>query len=149
MRETTAQDCLSLHNTLRAKHGVGPLTVSRKLEKFAAMRAQQLAKTDIFAHPKKLAYGENLYYLKGRNPTCADAMNAWYNKEIGLYNWHNPGFSHPTGHFTQVLWKATTHVGCASSQSPRTRRIYIVCNYDPPGNVHTQFRANVPPPMYY
>jgi hypothetical protein len=28
------------------------------------------------------------------------------------YNWNAPGFSSATGHFTQVVWKATTEVGC-------------------------------------
>ena len=29
------------------------------------------------------------------------------------YNWDNPGFSESTGHFTQIVWKASTQVGCS------------------------------------
>jgi len=38
-----------------------------------------------------------------------------------------------SGHFTQVVWAATTTVGCAVKSCPKYP-IYI-CEYDPPGNV--------------
>ncbi|RWS13671.1 hypothetical protein B4U79_05123, partial [Dinothrombium tinctorium] len=137
------RDCIGIHNEYRDRHGVPQLVYNSQLEKYAISRAEELAKTDHFAHPKNLPYGENLYYKKGRIPTCVDAVNAWY-KEIKYYNYDSPRFSRKTGHFTQIVWKGTTDMGCASSQSPRTRRIYIVCNYYPPGNVRGQFKANVP-----
>lgn len=30
------------------------------------------------------------------------------------YNFNNPGFSMQAGQFTQLVWKATTKVGCAA-----------------------------------
>lgn len=33
--------------------------------------------------------------------------------EYSQYNYNYPGFSEATGHFTQVVWKATTQLGCA------------------------------------
>ena len=36
-------------------------------------------------------------------------------------------------HYTQMIWKGTTHVGCAYHQGgPWT---YLICRYSPPGNV--------------
>ena len=32
--------------------------------------------------------------------------------EAQYYNWSNPGYSESTGHFTQVVWKATSQLGC-------------------------------------
>lgn len=70
----------------------------------------------------------------------------WYNGEIDLYDpsWYglaNPDFTNfeGWGHYSQVAWKATTQVGCASqycdagSLFPSMGGWYTVCNYDPPG----------------
>jgi hypothetical protein len=41
-----------------------------------------------------------------------------------------------TGHATQVLWKATTDVGCAyatASARPNCLEMLYVCHYSPPG----------------
>jgi hypothetical protein len=38
----------------------------------------------------------------------AAAIKAWMEDEEGLYDWNNPGFTHETGHFTQVV----SHVPC-------------------------------------
>jgi hypothetical protein len=34
----------------------------------------------------------------------------WYN-EVSKYDWGSPGYSGITGHFTQVVWKASTELG--------------------------------------
>ena len=38
----------------------------------------------------------------------------WYD-EVFIYNWDSafPDNLNDVGHFTQLVWKATTHVGCA------------------------------------
>jgi hypothetical protein len=42
-------------------------------------------------------------------------------------------------HFTQIVWPATTHVGCAVASSATTD--YFVCRYSPTGNKDGQFMA--------
>jgi hypothetical protein len=63
------------------------------------------------------------------------------------YNYNNPGFTHETGHFTQLVWKSTTSVGCArcGGRGAQWYETYVVCDYKPPGNVVSgnQFRENV------
>ncbi|KAI1282116.1 Golgi-associated plant pathogenesis-related protein 1 [Halotydeus destructor] len=139
----TAQECLSEHNKYRSLHGVPSLKYDSRLEKFAVKRAQYMAATDIFAHPSNLQYGENLYWRSGRVPSCASALDMWY-REIKWYNFPKGKFSHKTGHFTQMVWKDTRYLGCASAKSKRTGRIYIACNYYPAGNVMGRFVDNVP-----
>lgn len=60
------------------------------------------------------------------------------------YNYSSPGFSEQTGHFTQLVWKATTAVGCGSRLCG-TRGWYLVCEYWPRGNVVGQFAEQVDP----
>ncbi|KAG6361873.1 hypothetical protein INS49_010102 [Diaporthe citri] len=47
-----------------------------------------------------------------------------------------------TGHFTQLVWKNTTAVGCGSRLCG-TRGWYIVCEYWPRGNIIGQFGEQV------
>jgi len=55
------------------------------------------------------------------------------------YNFQKPtGFSEATGHFTQVVWRNTTSVGCgrkACNELNNTPGFYVVCEYWPAGNV--------------
>lgn len=67
----------------------------------------------------------------------------WYD-EVSLYNFASGGFSGATGHFTQLVWKSTTEVGCGISIS-RDSKIYAVSQYTPPGNVQGRFKENVLP----
>ena len=36
-------------------------------------------------------------------------------------------------HYTQMIWRSTTSVGCAVHQTRSTD--YLICRYSPPGNV--------------
>jgi hypothetical protein len=73
-------------------------------------------------------------------PTMAIKM--WYNEvnDPG-YPWDSPGFSGGTGHFTQVVWKETTHVGLGQAGC------WISANYLPAGNMSMPgyFEKNVLP----
>lgn len=72
------------------------------------------------------------------------AIDDWYN-EVKYYN-YNTGSNIPggrTGHFTQVVWKGTTQIGCGATYCNNYRQIFYVCNYNPSGNYIGQNRANV------
>jgi hypothetical protein len=62
----------------------------------------------------------------------ADAVDAWYN-EVKLYDFSNPGWHTATGHFTALVWKSTTKLGCAINSACSWPT--YVCQYGPPGNV--------------
>lgn len=112
--------------------------------RYARRRAKELADTDHFAHPPNSPYGENLAFSSFKGTSCADLMKMWYD-EISLYDWRNPSFNSEIGHFTQLVWKDTTKIGCARGFSKRGKGVYLVCNYDPPGNVFGEFRSQVSP----
>jgi hypothetical protein len=72
-------------------------------------------------------------------------VDAWA-LERKSYNYKDPSFSEKTGHFTQVVWKATTSVGCGRKACNGTGNVsgwYIVCEYYPPGNVIGEFGTEV------
>ena len=51
--------------------------------------------------------------------------------QIAQYNFAAPGWSASTGHFTQVVWRATLRVGCGVKRGCGWDT--YVCQYSPPG----------------
>ncbi|KAI8084979.1 CAP domain-containing protein [Halteromyces radiatus] len=128
---------LQLHNTRRAKHRVSDLTWNQDAANFADSWVKRCS----FQHSQNHKYGENIawgYF------TWDQVMKAWADDEEPKYNFQHGDFSEATGHFTQVVWKSTTSVGCAVNHCLGIP--FYSCNYVPPGNVVGQFQQNVFPP---
>ena len=72
-----------------------------------------------------------------------EATRMWYDESINPgYDYNNPGFSHGTGHFTQVVWKGSTVLGCGYYQG------WVTCRYcNEAGNMMGSFPENVSPPL--
>jgi hypothetical protein len=79
--------------------------------------------------------------------------NLMYNGEFGYYHWfgQNPDMSSfdSWGHLTQIVWKGTTHVGCATTvctplgNTPSSASLpFTVCNYSPPGKWSASFEKD-------
>jgi hypothetical protein len=66
-------------------------------------------------------------------------VNTWY-AEKKDYN-DNTGFTHETGHFTQLVWKSSSSIGLG--MACRGNSCYCTAHYSPPGNVPGQFIENV------
>lgn len=90
-----------------------------------------------FAHSGG-AYGENLALGCNEVTGCVDL----WGRERERYDYGDPGFGEETGHFTQLVWKNTTYVGCGRRLCG-TRGWYLVCEYWPRGNVIGQFGEQV------
>jgi pathogenesis-related protein 1 len=74
--------------------------------------------------------GENIY--GGPNPS--EAVRLWMDEKPN-YNFATGQCSGVCGHYTQVVWKATTKLGCAVSRCPNLRYSdSVICNYGPGGN---------------
>jgi len=134
------QAYLDAHNSIRSQHGAVPVTWSNA----AAAKAQQWANECTNTHSGGTLgpLGENLAAGTG-SFSIAQAVKAWTD-EVSEYNPNNPQPSH----FTQVVWKATTEIGCAVQTcdgifSGFGAAQYYVCEYSVQGNVIGNFAANV------
>jgi uncharacterized protein YkwD len=140
--KTIAQRFVAAHNAVRAKHCAAPLTWSPKLAAVAQKWADTLRdKGCAFGHSGG-QYGENLAAGTEGVLDPEATVKMWYD-EIAKYRFPDGGFSMETGHFTQVVWRGTTQVGCGHAQC-KGNDIWV-CNYDPAGNWDGQYRENVLP----
>lgn len=135
--DTWAAAVLSAHNTRRALHGAPALTWNTDMASYAS----SISSKCVFEHSGG-PYGEN---LAAGYPTPDDAIEAWY-VENTSYNYAAGLFSEATGHFTQLVWKSATMVGCgiATCGTSTTPGDMLTCEYDT-GNVIGYFVENVLP----
>lgn len=120
------------HDEARASVGAAPLQWSAELGAYAQQWANQLAANNCqLAHRQGSAYGENLYWTSS-GATAAQVVAAW-TSESASYDAATHTCSGVCGHYTQVVWSATTKLGCGMA-SCGAQQVWV-CNYDPHGNV--------------
>jgi pathogenesis-related protein 1 len=124
-------ELLAAHNQVRSQRGLPALTWSAEMESLAQDWANQMTRTGKFEHRPNNKYGENLFWGRGRDFTGTYAIESWAS-EAANYNYANNSCQGVCGHYTQLVWKNTTQVGCAAGKV--RDEIYWVCNYNPPGN---------------
>ncbi|KAM3430389.1 hypothetical protein MY4824_007718 [Beauveria thailandica] len=150
------------HNAYREDHSAGGLSWDPTLAAYAL----ELAQTCVFAHNTSMGgddfhFGQNLAMaassgdLGSMDSAVGKASKDWYAevKDYGnSYGQQNPATSAMIGHFTQLVWKNTQKVGCATFKCPPGAKwdmpsLYTVCNYSPPGNVQGEYGSNVLPSL--
>lgn len=127
---------LDAHNQYRAEVGVPPLKWSDTVANVAKSYAQTLASTNSVEHSKG-EYGENLFAGAAGAYGGVDAVNSWGEEKQYFKNGAFPDVSTTgdwadVGHYTAMVWKTTTEVGCGSAEGSGSLK--FVCNYNPPGN---------------
>jgi hypothetical protein len=95
------------------------------------------AKTWALFRPFNVKFFFIKIFILGQN-----VIDLWYN-EYDKYRFSHQGFASGTGHFTQIVWKASKKLGIGVSFDKK-RNMWIICgNFDPAGNVIGEFEANV------
>jgi pathogenesis-related protein 1 len=133
---------LDAQNRMREKHCTPPLAWSNKLAQTAQRWADTLQKRGCALEHSRSDYGENILGGTAGGQSPEGVAGVWYN-EIGGYNFGKGSFSMKTGHFTQLVWVGSRHVGCGKATC-KDREVWV-CNYDPPGNVEGDYKHNVLP----
>ena len=140
---------LNLHNSERGQVGVPFISWSNSLAEDAQGWANHvaslgLAENQLVPHAtweERNSHGENLAWgATGEFPISVLAQG-WAD-EKAIYDGHPiseadflPG-SPMIGHYTQMVWKDTTEIGCALASD--AIQDYLVCRYNPSGNFYGQ-----------
>jgi uncharacterized protein YkwD len=148
--EGDKKELLDIHNSERRALGLEDIFYSDTLEKRAQEYADKLASSGKFEHDPtnqtkdlKTSIGENLYASTNPNVTFKRAALVWAN-EKRYYHYGKVGDSgtcdntKKCGHYTQMIWKNSTKVGCAKArykQGSYSGGYVIVCKYYPVGNI--------------
>ncbi|KAJ4793934.1 hypothetical protein LUZ62_045180 [Rhynchospora pubera] len=129
--QNTPQDYLDTHNEARSAVGVADIEWNNTLQAYAEDYANNRRGACDGSHSGG-PYGENLYWAPTTSFTAIDAVNLWVD-EKQYYDYSSNTCSKDCGHYTQVVWRDTTQVGCARGECDNGE-LLIICSYYPPGN---------------
>lgn len=135
---------LNSTNFFRREHNASDIVWNKTIADFAANYLSEKDKDCTFAHSGG-PYGENIAVGFKSVHGAIDAFGL----ERDEYDFNHPSFSEATGHFTQLVWKASTTVGCArrlcggKAAGEKSTGWFLVCEYWPRGNVIGQFAQQV------
>ncbi|MBB5374112.1 CAP family protein [Acidocella aromatica] len=128
-------ELLAAHNAYRADVGLPPLRWSNRLAANAQQWADHLAKIGRLEHSGS---GQNLAMAAAGTQSLTQLVDLWGGEQANFTNGNFPDISTTgnwmdVGHYSQMVWRATTEVGCGFAEN--YGRDVLVCDYDPPGNV--------------
>lgn len=145
--ELTPQDqaMLDAHNQVRASAQPAPSPALPPLRwsPEVAATAQQWANECTFSHNPRLGdLGENIAAFSPAGAGTPQGVVQGWAAEAQNYDYAGDTCSSVCGHYTQLVWRATTTVGCAkatctaaSSPFGGTQNWELwVCDYEPAGN---------------
>lgn len=147
------QQILKLHNDARARHQVGPLSWDNKLAEFALNHARKCVWGHSSNRSKISSNGKDAGENIATGSDVTGSMKMFMDEEKNYNYATGASKGGVIGHFTQIVWKGSTSVGCAEydcgkypQPAGRAWNKYIVCEYSDPGNFGGRYKENVFPP---
>jgi pathogenesis-related protein 1 len=134
--QNSPEDFVGKHNAAREQVNVEPVSWDEAVASYAQNYADERAAGDCQLVHSGGPYGENLFWgSAGSNYTAVDAVDDWVSeKEYYDYDSNTCAAGEACGHYTQVVWRNSTSIGCARTTC-EDGAVFIICNYNPPGNV--------------
>lgn len=140
--QNSPQDYVRLHNSARSAVGVGPVAWDATVAQYAQSYAEKRKGDCALQHSGSKQYGENIYWgSAGKAWSAADAVASWVAEKQRYHydsNSCDPQEKSRCLHYTQVVWRKSTKIGCARVDCTGNRGVFITCNYEPKGNVQGQ-----------
>ncbi|KAJ3706114.1 hypothetical protein LUZ61_009819 [Rhynchospora tenuis] len=138
LAQNSPQDYVNAHNKARAAVGVGGVSWDSTVQAYAQSYANK-RKSDCKLIHSSGPYGENLFWGWGKDYSGIDAVDNWVSeKQYYNYNTNTCQSGKVCGHYTQVVWRSSTKIGCAKVVCDNNAGIFIICSYNPPGNISGQ-----------
>ncbi|KAM0835489.1 hypothetical protein ACQ4PT_062891 [Festuca glaucescens] len=134
--QNSPQDYVIAHNAARATVGVGlgPVAWDAAVASFAASYARHRSVDCELVHSTS-RYGENIFWGSGEDWTAAQVVEKWADERPDYsYASNSCTAGRMCGHYTQIVWRNSTRIGCARVLCDRDAGVFITCNYSPPGN---------------
>ena len=136
---------LAIHNLERSRVNSPPLQWDPQLAAAAASYGPVLARSGRLEHsPRASRPGQRENLWKGpRGYYSPEQMVGGWIAERAMFragifpNVSRTGNWSDVSHYTQMIWKSTTRVGCAIQASGQWE--YLICRYSPPGNIDGKF----------
>lgn len=138
-------EIVKIHNRVRHEVGTAPLKWNCDLARFS----QNWANADTYEHSTEQQRGqiiqggiagENLAIDSGSTALMSDLNKGWIDEKLFWNNSTNECAPDKVcGHYTQMVWKTTTEIGCGIIRQSKKlgdefRSSYLVCAYYPGGN---------------
>jgi pathogenesis-related protein 1 len=136
------QSFVTAHNLARRTAAPAPnppladVTWDPAAEAFARVGADRC----LFDHRQQNQFGENLF-ASTQDDSPAEVVESW-DGEKADYRYASNTCTAVCGHYTQVVWRSSTKIGCATARCTTNSPFrsfptwYLTaCNYSPPGNV--------------
>jgi pathogenesis-related protein 1 len=139
--DTEQADILRLANGARAEasSSIPSLTWDSTLADEAQGWANTLA--PVTDNGVFLCHTPGIFSTEGETIALAysvpEGVQAWLNEKSN-YSYPTPfSLTQPAvyGHYTQMIWKDTTRIGCGKATPGTSSYILLVCRYAPPGNI--------------
>ncbi len=136
-------EILQVHNAERSAVGVPPLVWDDQLMADAYAYAKTILGSANPSHSPRAFYdyGENIAWGTGTSSSTSAMLSIWTNEKSDFINGNKfpddvakDGNWHNVAHYTQMIWKNTTKVGCGVASSFKLQKRVLVCRYLPPGN---------------
>jgi hypothetical protein len=136
---------LAAHNRERSAMSVPMLRWDPELARGASSWAAHLSRSGKFEHspddPRREPVGENIWGGTPKAFAPESMVGLWIAEKrqfkAGTFpNNSRSGRLEDVTHYTQLIWRRTTHVGCAGSDVGNEE--VVVCRYRTAGNVYGQ-----------
>jgi hypothetical protein len=136
--ENQKAELLRAHNGYRIELSEQPLVWSDQLAAGAQVWAVHLAnEVHSLQHSRLPGLGENLVMWSAGRESLAQLVDMWGAEKHYFINASFPSVSttgdwKTVGHYTQMIWRNTTEVGCGLATGGGYD--FLVCRYSPQGN---------------